>query len=171
MSPLALLSDLIRTDSFASLWFWVVAAGIWVLIGQRVLGVPLGVVEAARRGRDPGRLRDWLALTLPGIAGQGEPLLVWGLGAFVLSAAAVAGFAYGSEAAQVVALLGAPLAVAALLRRGLARRLIAAPMTDEVALARRLLRHRWGVQAIGALGMIVTAFWGMGQLILRKYGL
>ncbi len=171
MSPFALLSDLIRTDSFASLWFWIVAGGIWVLIGQRVLGVPLAEVEAARRGRDPGRLQNWLRLTLPAIAGKGEPLLLWALAGFGLSTSAITGFGYGLEAGQVVFLLGAPLLAVALLRRGLARRLLTAPLPpDSVELARRLLRHRWQVQAIGALSLMVTAFWGMGQVMLASYG-
>ncbi|MFB2531059.1 component of SufBCD complex [Paracoccus sp. p4-l81] len=170
MTAFHILSDLIDTRSFASLWFWLCLSGIWVLIGQSVLGVPLPVVLTARRGGAPGRLTDWLRLSLPRIAGQGDNLPAWAGGAFVLTLAAVAGFGYGAESGQVAFLLLAPLALVAVLRRGLARRLMAEALTDETQIARRLIRHRWRVQLIGALSLIATAFWGMGQLVLRAYG-
>ena len=56
MTLTQLLAEQIDTRSFASLWFWLALAGIWVMLGQRVMGVPLHIVEDARRGREAGRL-------------------------------------------------------------------------------------------------------------------
>ena len=165
-----LLLDQIDTRSFGSLWFWLAAVAIWVVLAQRVVGVPLHVVEAARRGKDGAPLVDWLALTLPDIAGQGEPLLTWAVAAFALSFAAVMGFGYGAEAGQVAFLLLAPLGLVALLRRGLARRLLVIEAMDPVTLARRLLRQRMIEQAIGMASLTATGVWGLSRLIRQARG-
>lgn len=170
MTLTQLLAEQIDTRSFASLWFWLALAGIWVMLGQRVMGVPLHIVEDARRGREAGRLVDWLALTLPDIAGKGEPLLAWLLASFTLSLAAVLGFGYGAEAGQVVFLVLAPLALVMLLRRGLARRLLALEAMDEAVLARRLLRHRLIETLIAMVSLTATGVWGLSALIRQALG-
>lgn len=168
MSFQELFERLIDTRLYASLWFWIALAGLWLAHGARVLGVPTGVIYAARSGRGAGELSKWLDLVLPRQAVPERPW-AWALAGFVLAGAAVLGFVYGVDLAQVIAMNGGPLLLLGWRERNLARRLAGEAETERQA-ARLLLRHRLLAQLIAVMALSATGLWGLGVLISRAFG-
>ena len=72
------------------------------------------------------------------------------------------GFLYDQEFAQAVLLIVAPMSLVGLLTLATARR-IAAGQVDRADLVRTLTRHRFAVQGIGVVAIMVTTMWGMWQ--------
>lgn len=170
MALFELLDRLIDTRAYASMWFWIGLVLFWALQGHRPLGVPGHVLGAARRGHNPGALSAWLALTLPGHARPENPWS-WAAVSFVLGCAAVLGFGYGADLAQIVALNGTGIVICGLLTRNLARDLAAGGgADDEPGMARRIWWLQMRCQWIGMLALGATALWGLSVLVRRNFG-
>lgn len=155
---------LIDLRSFSNLWFWIVLAVMWSSISHYILGVPFDMVVRARR--QGGTAMDDLEVL---VAIQTRRRLhvmhasgVWMtvLWAALLSGLAVLGFGYGIEFAQALALLGFPAALVFALGFRLALRLEQDKPSGE-GLTRQLTWHRFTVQAIGMVAILITALWGM----------
>lgn len=171
---------LLASRSFTSIWFWLMLALVWSLVGRNIAGVPDQVVRAARRGDEGAavRLLDWLSLTLPErIAHPGEWAVMVAVGAFALSSLAVLGFGFGLEMAQALAMLLIPLGLVALLRQRLARQLRAiltraaagaSPDDSAAQAARRITRHRWLSLALSVLTLVGAAFYGALHTVINR---
>lgn len=175
------LLPLLDTRSFASLWYWLALAIVWSVSTRGVLGVPPDVIARARtRAAAEGQsdpapealvLLDWLSLTVPRMRLSGrEGAGLLGVAMFGLTVLALLGFRYGFELPQALSLLLMPLALLALVRLRLARRMSAllegarsgavAPAEAAATAARVLTAHRWLATGLSILAVGVTAGWG-----------
>lgn len=155
---------LIDTRSFSNLWFWIVLAVMWSSISHYILGVPFDMVVRARRqgGAAMEDLETLVAIQMRRRLHMMQASGVWMtlLWTAILSGVAVLGFGYGIELAQALALLGFPAALVFALGFRLALRLEREEPVGE-GLARILTWHRFTVQAIGMVAILITALWGM----------
>lgn len=153
----------IDLGSFSNLWFWLMLAVAWSGMTHHVLGVPYDLIQRARRGV-PQSMADVRALAEIQSRRRMEIMQaagVWlvGFWAMVLSALATLGFVHGYELAQALTLLLGPLSLAAWVGLRLAAHLDR-QMPEDAVLLRRLIRHRWLLQAMGLLTIFVTTLWG-----------
>jgi len=155
---------LIDLRSFSNLWFWIVLAVMWSSVSHYILGVPFDMVVRARRmgGEAMHDLEALVAIQTRRRLHLMQASGIWItlLWATVLSALAVMGFFYRVEIAQALALLGFPAALVFALGFRLALRLEREDPRDE-QLARLLTWHRFTIQAIGIVSILITALWGM----------
>lgn len=162
MDFLDLVTEVIDLRSFSNLWYWIVLAVMWSSLSHWVLGIPYHMVQRARRGHEDSQ-RDLMALVevnarrMREFAALSSTLLV-ASSAFVLSALAVLGWAYGVEFAQAILLLLLPLLAVTWLNFLTAYRVADADL-DGVYF--RMRNHRMIVQLMGVISIFVTAFWGM----------
>lgn len=179
---------LLDTRSFASLWYWLAFAAAWSFALRNIIGVPPEVVSHARRADPAGpddeaamTLLDWLSVILPHWRlADWDAAILAALGGFVLTGLAVLGFLYGLEAAQALSLLLIPLAVYALMRLRLARRLMAilsaaqrgeiTPNAAARTAARAMIWHRWGAFLLSMLAVALTAIWGTLWMLTHPFG-
>ena len=156
--------EAIDMRSFSSLWYWIMLAVVWSLVGHRVLGVPVDMISAARRhgGQAEQDLEDMVRINVLRrlhFAAQGG---IWALalGCFGMTVLLILGWGYGLELAQAIFLLGFPLGVVVVLSFLTARRIRTDDPQGE-ALHRHLMRHRFRVQTVGMGAIFITALWGM----------
>lgn len=169
MSILQTIFDLIDMRSFSNLWYWISLAVVWSTASHWVIGVPFDLVLRARRKGGEAEADLMLLvtvntrrlLTIGREAGMALALVV----SFLLSALGVAGFGYGIEFAQALALIAMPLALVGLMSLRTAAKLepMLADQPQPAEVARRLSHHRTAVQAVGLVAITVTALWGMLQ--------
>ncbi|MGV6813315.1 MAG: component of SufBCD complex [Brevirhabdus sp.] len=156
--------ELIDLRSFSNLWFWIALAVLWSTASHFVLGVPYDMVQRARRrggqvAQDVHtmvRIQSRRIVYVADMAG----LAIVGLLAFFLSGLVVLGFVYWVEFAQALFLLALPMSLVLFLRQRVAR-FILTHDPDDAALFSLLSRHRFWIQFIGMVSIIVTAIWGM----------
>lgn len=128
-----------------------------------IVGVPFDMVVRARR-RGGQAMADLEVMAVLQARRRNQIMRtsgVW-LVAFwmtVLTALSILGFGYGAELAQAVTLLLVPMTVASALGLGLSAKLESAPLTGR-ALTRKLTLHRFGLQGIGLLAILLTTMWG-----------
>ncbi len=155
---------LIDTRSFSNVWYWLTLGAVWAVAGFRVLGVPMDLIsQAVRQGGVAGADLDAVAdVAVRRRLAFGDRAGVWlvGLAAMAGTGLGLLGFGYGIEIAQATFLLAAPLALVWWLGLRTARAIAAQGLAGP-ALARRLLRHRAMVQAIGIGAVFLAAVWGM----------
>lgn len=149
--------------SFSNIWFWIAVAVGWSNVTHFIIGVPFDMVVRARRNGGSA-LADLEVLA--GIQARRRMQIMRSSGiwvvafwAMVLSALAVLGFGYGAELAQAITLLLLPMTLAAAIGLGLSAKLERAPLTGT-ALTRKLTMHRFGIQALGLLAILITTMWG-----------
>ncbi len=166
---MGLLFDGLRTTSFDSFWYWVLVALIWMMTGNRVLGVPWDMVLQMRQ--QPKIERDvevLLRLTaerqIAAIAGRDAVL--WAGLAFVLTMVFLWGFVYGIPLAQGVFFLLAPLAVMWGMVVRAAKMYLQNRPTGN-ALYGFLDQHRWHKHLIMITGLVAVALWGGAQSVLH----
>ena len=163
MDLIETLAEVIDARSFSSLWYWIAMAVLWSSATHWILGIPWDVVHRARRDPDDaGDLQDLArvnvnrVLRVARVAGA----LAAGSIAALLTLLAVTGFAYGSEFAQSVFLMAAPLTAAGMLAlhsaQGIARD--GAAGADLIA---HLVRLRRRIQAVAIGAIFVAATYGM----------
>lgn len=159
----------IDVRSFDNVWYWFAVAAFWTAAGSRALGIPFAMAGRARRrgGQEAADLDALAAIAARRAAGLARAAAVpaVALASCGLSMLAVLGFRYGSEFAQAAFLLAMPAALLGLLRMRLALRLERERLTGE-ALWRALSRHRAATQALGAVSILLAAFWGALRLAL-----
>ncbi|TWI31534.1 hypothetical protein [Paracoccus sulfuroxidans] len=178
---------LLDSRSFGSIWFWILLTAAWTLVGRRVLGVPVDVLQ--RVPPEPGPeddldalvLLDWLSLSLPRWQIQTtEALLITGAVTFLFSALLILGFGYGLEMAQALCLLGLPFLLLLWLNYRLARRLGTvlegartrqiSPNTAAIRAAGMMRRHRWLVFGLSVVAVAATAFLGALWAVRHPFG-
>ena len=164
MGPYDSVFTLIDLRSFSNLWFWIVLAVMWSSVSHYILGVPFDMVVRARRqgGAAMADLEVLVGIQMRRRLQVMHASGVWMtvLWAAVLSGLAVLGFFHGIEFAQALALLGFPAALVFALGFRLALRLERDQPSGE-GLTRLLTWHRFTVQAIGMVAILITALWGM----------
>lgn len=158
----ATLAALIDLRSFSNLWYWIVVAAFWWRAGRRVLGVPVDLLTRAHAlgGAAAQELDAAIDLAVRRILrrARSEGVIHLGLAAFGLALTLILGFGYGLELGQAVAFLALPLAILAGMDIATARAVEFGPQGEE--LQRRLFWHRFRVQLMGILFILLTAFWG-----------
>lgn len=188
--------DILGGRSFASLWYWLAFSVAWTWVGRGALGIPTDLVRRihAAGGRADGDgpapglrddallLLDWLSLVTPRWqVGARDGMVLIAAAAFVLSALAVLGFAYGRETAQAMVLLLGPLALAGALRVRLAaqlRTVLAAAeagrLAPDAAAAQagaRIVAHLRTVRALSLAAVALAAVWGTLWMLRHPNGL
>ncbi len=187
---------LLDSRSFSTIWYWLILAICWSAASRHVLGVPPDVIHralASGRARadaaegEPTQesaalaLLDWLSLMVPRwLAPPREGAILLGIGCFILAMLFFLGFRYGLEMAQALFLLGAPLALVAVLQFRLARRLARlleeaqsgrlTPVDAAQKAARQMRRLRFLVTGMSVLVVALSAFWGALWLVAHPYG-
>ncbi len=159
---------LIDTDSFSSMWFWIVLAVFWSALSHFVMGVPFDLVQrAARNGGQAmddlealARINSARLLQFGGAAG----VILTGVATTLLSFLFLLGFVYGAEVCQALFFLALPFTLVNLLAQRTAR-LVQTTDGRSHALIRRLRRHRVYTQGIGIVSIFMTAFWGIFQIM------
>jgi hypothetical protein len=158
--------EVIDMRSFSNLWFWIAVAVVWSSASHYGLGVPYDMVLRARRhgGEAAADLEAIVEINVRRLMHIQTVAGLWlvGFGAFLLTALALVGFLYGLEFAQALLLIAAPMTLVGILTLATARR-IAAGRVDRADLVRTLTRHRFAVQGIGVVAIMVTTMWGMWQ--------
>lgn len=149
--------------SFSSVWFWLIAIGMWPALNRKVLGAPVDLVLHVQRHPEDGQAaRDLFALVRMAsgriIHGMRSVAMVAGV-AFAASGIVTLAL-FGSELAQAAFCILAPLAVVRLMSLRLALGLSGAELGAD-ALCRRLLWHRMAVQLLGFACLFLTALFGL----------
>ncbi|WP_406675802.1 component of SufBCD complex [Roseitranquillus sediminis] len=152
--------ELIEVRSFSNIWYWLALAAAWSSAARRPLGVPLDMLQQARRkgGEAEAEVRtlaDMMSRRILRLAREGGAVGI-GFVCAVATTLILTGFVYGFELAQALALLLLPLAGVLLLSLRTATRIVA----DGAAL-RHLMRHRLATQVMGGITIFATAIWGM----------
>ncbi|MGQ0564780.1 MAG: component of SufBCD complex [Gemmobacter sp.] len=158
--------EVIDMRSFSNLWFWMAVAVVWSTASHYGLGVPYDMVLRARRhgGEAAADLETMVEINVRRLMHIQATAGLWlvGFGAFGVTALALMGFLYDLEFAQAVLLIAAPMTLVFALTLATARR-IAAGRVDRADLVRVLTRHRFAVQGIGVVAIMITTMWGMWQ--------
>jgi len=158
--------EVIDMRSFSNLWYWMAVAVVWSTASHYGLGVPYDLVSRARRqgGEASADLETMVEVNVRRLMNIQTMAGLWlvGFAAFVLTALALMAFLYDFEFAQAVLLIVAPMTLVGILTMATARR-IAAGRVDRADLVRTLTRHRFAVQGIGVVAIMVTTMWGMWQ--------
>lgn len=162
--------ELINTDAFSSLWYWVFLSLVWTRVTHAPMGLPIDSYTRAR-GAGPDGEDDAFALIRVSVARQlagSQRLGVWLVGgwAFLLSLLAGLAIGYGAELAQALLCLLAPLAVVQMLITRTAAHMAQMPPNLPELIA-RLYRLRLQVQIVALASLFVTAVFGMMQTLSR----
>ncbi|MFN4153371.1 MAG: component of SufBCD complex [Paracoccaceae bacterium] len=155
---------LIDMRSFSSLWYWISLAVLWSSVSHWVLGVPVDLINRARRtggdaAQDMTVMARINARRMLYISRNGGMWLI-GIVFFVLTILTMLSVLYRVEFAQAVLLMFAPMVLVGYLTLRLALRV----ETDEPegdVLVRLMMRHRFMVQLIGMIAIFITALFGM----------
>lgn len=163
----------IEYRTFASIWFWLAVVVSWAVASHWMIGVPFDLLFRARRG-EPQECADLEAIVDVNVrrfTRMGDMLGPWllGLVMFILSGLFMAGFYYGSEFAQGLFALGAPLSLVVFFNMRVAYQLRTQPL-NGTALVQRLFRMRVMTQVIGMVAIFFTAMYGMYHNLDRLFG-
>lgn len=158
------LLTLIETNSFSSIWFWILVAISWSSGSHWILGVPYDLVQRARRegGVTEERIHMLLEINasrfrnIQNVAG----FVLTGLVTFVLTGFWILGFVYWIEFFQAMFMLTFPWVFVAMITIRTARNLGEELPTGE-DLYKLFRRLRLYIQAIGLVTIFVTSVWGM----------
>jgi hypothetical protein len=159
---------LIETNSFSSIWFWLLIAITWSSATHWVFGVPFDLVQkAVKEGGDAeARVHTLLKINvarlqnIQRIAG----MIMVAVVSFLQTLFAALGFVYGSEFFQALFLLTFPLVFVGLITVTTARRLDHDLPTGK-ELYKLFRRTRLAIMFIGMASIFVTSMWGMFYLI------
>lgn len=158
----ATILALIDLRSFSNLWYWIVLAAFWWNAGRRMLGVPVDVLTRAHAlggvaAAELDAAVDLAVLRILRIA-RGEGVLRLATAAFALALVLMLGFGYGLELGQAAAFLLLPHVILRGMEVATARRVEHGPRGE--ALQSLLFWHRFRVQILGLIFILLTAFWG-----------
>lgn len=158
--------ETIDLRSFSNLWYWIALAVTWSKASHWVLGVPFDMVVRARRqgGQAETDLEDMVRINVNRILFTVNEAGVWlvAFGSLFLTTLLVAGFWYGVELTQAVALIAVPMTLVALLSLRVARQIRSRALRGP-ELWQRIATHRFWIQVIGLISIFITALWGMFQ--------
>lgn len=153
--------ELIDLRSFSNLWFWIMLAVFWSTASHFVLGVPFDMVARAHSDDEAQRdLADMVRVHSNRLLFIADTSGIWlvGFAFFFLTGLFVLGFSYGVEFAQALFLIATPMSAVFALSIRSARRI---QSESGEGLRRRLKKHRFVIQIIGMLSILVTSMWGM----------
>ena len=166
LNLLQTLSEVIEFRSFSNLWFWIALAVLWSNLSHRILGVPVDMVNRARKkgGQHAQDLHDLARIHVNRLVFVSQSAGVWilALGCFLLSTLATLGFFLKVEFAQAVFLLMLPFALVKLINLAAAYRVLNKVQEPE-ELYQLLLTTRGIIQFLGVIFIFLTATWGMYQ--------
>lgn len=162
------LFQLIETNSFSSIWFWLLVAISWSSASRWILGVPFDLVQRALKegGEAEERVHTLLRINvsrlenIQKIAG----VIMVGFVSFVLTGFALLGFYYAIEFFQALFLLTFPLMLVGVINVRTAHRLDEELPTGK-ELYRIFRRTRLMIMFLGMISIFVTSMWGMFYVI------
>jgi hypothetical protein len=168
-----IITGLIDFRTFSNIWYWLAVMVIWAVATHWVIGVPFDMVVRARRqgGQAAQDLDILVAINLRRLLTlSGTPAVILvGIGAFVVTAAAMLGFVYGLELAQGLFCLAFPLVFVAVLTWRSCQRLALDQQTGP-ALIRALVRLRFWIQLIAITALFCTALLGIYVMLSQRFG-
>jgi hypothetical protein len=158
--------ELIDMRSFSNIWYWVVLAVMWSSLSHFIIGVPFDMVTRARRhgGQAMADLEDMVRVNTNRRLHVVKVSGMWLVG-FVtatLTVLAILGFLYSIQFGQALFLLLAPASLVGVMGVEAAARIAREQMTGE-RLCRYMAVHRFKVQLLGMVSILITAMWGMWQ--------
>ena len=162
------LFRLIETNSFSSIWFWLLVAITWSSASHWVLGVPFDLVQKAYR--EGGELEDRVHTLLRINVARMEyiqkvaGMIMIGFTSFMLTVFAVLGFYYWIEFFQAMFMLTFPLMLVGLINIYMSHRLDE-QLPSGQELFRMFRRTRLMIMFIGLVSIFVTSLWGMYHVI------
>lgn len=173
MTLIDIITGLIDFRTFSNIWYWLAVMVTWAVATHWVIGVPFDMVVRARRqgGQAAQDLDILVAINLRRLltlSGTPSVILV-GMGAFVVTAAAMLGFVYGLELAQGLFCLVFPLVFVALLTWRSCQRLALDQPTGP-ALIRALVQLRFWIQLIAITALFCTALLGIYVMLSQRFG-
>jgi hypothetical protein len=168
-----IITSLIDFRTFSSIWYWLAVLVTWAVATHWVIGVPFDMVVRARRqgGQAAQDLEIMVAINLRRlmtISGTPAVILV-GIGAFVVTAAAMLGFVYGLELAQGLFCLAFPLVFVGLLTQRSCLQ-FAQDQPTGPALILAMVRLRFWIQLIAITALFCTALLGIYVLLSQRFG-
>jgi heme/copper-type cytochrome/quinol oxidase subunit 2 len=168
-----IITGLIDFRTFSNIWYWLAVMVTWAVATHWVIGVPFDMVVRARRqgGQAAQDLDILVAINLRRLLTlSGTPAVILvGIGAFVVTAAAMLGFVYGLELAQGLFCLAFPLVFVAVLTWRSCQRLALDQQTGP-ALIRALVRLRFWIQLIAITALFCTALLGIYVMLSQRFG-
>ena len=173
MTLIDIITGLIDFRTFSNIWYWLAVIVTWAVATHWVIGVPFDMVVRARRqgGQAAQDLDIFVAINLRRLltlSGTPSVILV-GIGAFVVTAAAVLGFVYGLELAQGLFCLAFPLVFVAVLTWRSCQRLALDQQTGP-AFIRALVLLRFWIQLIAITALFCTALLGIYVMLSQRFG-
>lgn len=173
MTLIDIITGLIDFRTFSNIWYWLAVMVTWAVATHWVIGVPFDMVVRARRqgGQAAQDLDILVAINLRRLLTlSGTPTVILvGIGAFVVTAAAMLGFVYGLELAQGLFCLVFPLVFVAVLTWRSCQRLALDQQTGP-ALIRALVRLRFWIQLIAITALFCTALLGIYVMLSQRFG-
>ena len=173
MTLIDIITGLIDFRTFSNIWYWLAVMVTWAVATHWVIGVPFDIVVRARRqgGQAAQDLDILVAINLRRLMTlSGTPAVILvGIGAFVVTAAAMLGFVYGLELAQGLFCLVFPLVFVAVLTWRSCQRLALDQQTGP-ALIRALVRLRFWIQLIAITALFCTALLGIYVMLSQRFG-
>mgnify|MGYP007096395090 CR=1 FL=1 len=173
MTLIDIITSLIDFRTFSNIWYWLAVMVTWAVATHWVIGVPFDMVVRARRqgGQAAQDLDILVAINLRRLLTlSGTPAVILvGIGAFVVTAAAMLGFVYGLELAQGLFCLVFPLVFVAVLTWRSCQRLALDQQTGP-ALIRALVRLRFWIQLIAITALFCTALLGIYVMLSQRFG-
>lgn len=173
MTLIDIITGLIDFRTFSNIWYWLAVMVTWAVVSHWVIGVPFDMVVRARRqgGQAAQDLDILVAINLRRLLTlSGTPAVILvGIGAFVVTAAAMLGFVYGLELAQGLFCLAFPLVFVAVLTWRSCQRLALDQQTGP-ALIRALVRLRFWIQLIAITALFCTALLGIYVMLSQRFG-
>lgn len=173
MTLIDIITGLIDFRTFSNIWYWLAVMVTWAVATHWVIGVPFDMVVRARRqgGQAAQDLDILVAINLRRLLTlSGTPAVILvGIGAFVVTAAAMLGFVYGLELAQGLFCLAFPLVFVAFLTWRSCQRLALDQPTGP-ALIRALVRLRFWIQLIAITALFCTALLGIYVMLSQRFG-
>lgn len=173
MTLIDIITGLIDFRTFSNIWYWLAVMVTWAVATHWVIGVPFDMVVRARRqgGQAAQDLDILVAINLRRLLTlSGTPAVILvGIGAFVVTAAAMLGFVYGLELAQGLFCLVFPLVFVAVLTWRSCQRLALDQQTGP-AFIRALVRLRFWIQLIAITALFCTALLGIYVMLSQRFG-
>ena len=163
------LADQLDTHTFSVMWYWIVVAVYWSMMGHWVMGVPFDVMFYARRyggemQTDFEDLSHLNARRLARFVDEGGYFMA-GFSSFLLTSIAVMGFYYQKEFSQGLFFLLFPTFFVGLLTVRTAQKILREDLRGE-RLYNRMWWQRVINQAIGLMAIIATAVWWLYLIYL-----
>lgn len=165
-------SELLGSNSFSSIWYWLMVAIVWSRATHWTLGVPF---EMARLGQ---RLEGQFQTDFESQVEMGVRRYTYifreygyflvGFGAFFLAFVATLGFGFQLQFMQAVFLLLFPLSIAGLISVRFAFDLQKRPVLGG-ELFSKFQWHRRLKQVIGTVSILFSTFWGMSQVFFDHF--